>query len=378
MKKFEPFGLRRVLASGAVAVAVSLMAACSQTAPAPSGAANSASQSGLVYFLVPDTIVPRWTQQDAPAFQAKLAELNPDLQVEILNANNDAVTQTSQMNVAITKGAKAIVLAAVDENQTSGLLNDAERAGIPVVLYEKAAKGGPASVRLFYSFDKVGELQGQAAYDDFVESGQQTINLARIFVAHGKDVTEAFAAAQDRVLKPLIESGKVKLVCDDWGVKGTNDELQRLAEQCLTRNENQVNAFMAINDAASVPLGAALESAGLAGEVPIYGGQDADIIGLQNIIRGIQPATVYKPFKTQGEAAAELVDSLIKTGELPAGHEYGIYDNGTAEIPTYELAPTQLRLDNVWQPVTDGVYAWADVCVGDVADSKICQENADQ
>ena len=338
---------------------------------------------GTVFFLAPgQQDAARWLQQDAPALTATIKELAPGLEVEVLDGNMDVQTQETQVQTAITKGAKAVLLVSVDENTTGGMLQALDEAGIPVVLYDHNAKGGPAAARVFYNFYDTGVLQGQALVDDINDpegpfAGHEgPVRLMRIFIARGVSITEAFAAGQDAAWAPMIAEGKIELVCDDWAVLGGDPfdiQIQRLSEQCLTRNNNDIDAALSLNDQFATYVLAALNTAGLLGQVPVYGGQDADISGMQNLIRGYQTATVYKPQIRQARVAAEVVVSLVETGELPPG-DYQTENNGTADIPIVSLEPSVVRKGDIGSLIEDGIYTWDQICTGDVATDPICVE----
>ena len=338
---------------------------------------------GTVFFLAPgQQDAARWLQQDAPALTATIKELAPGLDVEVLDGNMDVQTQETQAQTAITKGAKAVLLVSVDENTTGGMLQSLAEAGIPVVLYDHAAKGGPAAARVFYNFFDTGVLQGQALVEDINDPDgpyadhEGPIRLMRIFIARGVSITEAFAAGQDSAWEPMIASGKIELVCDDWAVLGGDPfdiQIQRLSEQCLTRQNNDIDAALSLNDQFATYVLAGLNTAGLLGQVPVYGGQDADISGIQNLIRGYQTATVYKPQIRQARVAAEVIVALIETGELPPG-DYETENNGTADIPIVALEPSLLRKDDIGILIEDEIYTWDQICTGDVASDPICVE----
>ncbi len=338
---------------------------------------------GTVFFLAPgQQDAARWLQQDAPALTATIKELAPGLDVEVLDGNMDVQTQETQAQTAITKGAKAVLLVSVDENTTGGMLQSLAEAGIPVVLYDHAAKGGPAAARVFYNFFDTGVLQGQALVEDINDPDgpyadhEGPIRLMRIFIARGVSITEAFAAGQDSVWEPMIASGKIELVCDDWAVLGGDPfdiQIQRLSEQCLTRQNNDIDAALSLNDQFATYVLAGLNTAGLLGQVPVYGGQDADISGIQNLIRGYQTATVYKPQIRQARVAAKVIVALIETGELPPG-DYETENNGTADIPIVALEPSLLRKDDIGILIEDEIYTWDQICTGDVASDPICVE----
>ena len=68
-----------------------------------------------VAFLLPENVTPRWEGADAPIFKDALTKLVPGVQIDVLNALNDPSKQQSQAEAELTKGAKVLVIAAVDQ-----------------------------------------------------------------------------------------------------------------------------------------------------------------------------------------------------------------------------------------------------------------------
>ena len=70
-------------------------------------AAGTATAADMVALLLPENVNPRWEQQDATAFLATMAEIAPNIAVEVFNANNDTSTQQRQAEQALTPGCKS-------------------------------------------------------------------------------------------------------------------------------------------------------------------------------------------------------------------------------------------------------------------------------
>jgi len=75
----------------------------------------AAPSAGTVAFLLPENVTPRWEGSDAPIFKQALQKLVPGVQIDVLNALNDPNKQQSQAEAELTKGAKVLVIAAVDQ-----------------------------------------------------------------------------------------------------------------------------------------------------------------------------------------------------------------------------------------------------------------------
>ena len=83
-----------------------------------------------------------------------------------------------------------------------------------------------------------------------------------------------FRDGQMKVLKPLIDQGKIKVVGDQW-VDAAAGKRLKIMENALTANNNHIDAVVASNDATAGGAIRALSAQGLAGKVAISG-QDAD------------------------------------------------------------------------------------------------------
>ena len=81
---------------------------------APTSAATQTSKAGKIALLLPETKTTRYETADKPDFEAKMKELCPACQIIYSNANQDATTQLSQAEAALTNGAQVLVLDPVD------------------------------------------------------------------------------------------------------------------------------------------------------------------------------------------------------------------------------------------------------------------------
>ncbi len=76
----------------------------------------------------------RWIA-DGDAVKKGLEEAG--YEVDLQFANDDIPTQQQQVDQMITKGAKALIIAAIDGTTLSGQLDAAKAAGIPVIAYDR-------------------------------------------------------------------------------------------------------------------------------------------------------------------------------------------------------------------------------------------------
>ncbi|MCB1486586.1 MAG: substrate-binding domain-containing protein [Bauldia sp.] len=329
------------------------------------------SLTGTVYFMLPNFTTVRFVQKDAPAFVEAMKKYAPNIEVTVVNGESNPAQQQSQAEAAITDGAKAIVLVAADPSLASSILFTAEKAGTPLIAYEHEASGGPVTYYTQFGALKVGQAQGKNAAAALSQGGPYKI--ARLYGNKGDYYTRATKEGQDEALQPLIDSGQIEVVCEDYVPNWNPSEAQRIMEQCLTKTNADFSAIVASNDGTAEGALAALVSQGLAGQVKILGGQDANVATLQNILLGLQHGTVLKTYSLLADSAARLVVAALHGEDPEPGHINGEFDNGYAKIPTAFIDVTMIDKSNVGDVVDAGVWTWADICTGPAAKTPECE-----
>ena len=140
--------------------------------------------TGKVFLILPDFHTARFEKFDRPAFVKAMKELAPSVEVKVLNSENNVQRQMSQVQAAITEGAKAIVLSAVDPKQAAGILNLAKQAGVPVICHGHACDDGPAYAYIAAPYVEVGQKQARAAAEVIETMFARTakpVRLAKIY-----------------------------------------------------------------------------------------------------------------------------------------------------------------------------------------------------
>ena len=139
------------------------------------------------------------------------------------------------------------------------------------------------------------------------------VTVSRVYGNNGDNYTIQDLAGQNEKIQSLIDDGTVEVACEDYAAGWDPAAAQQLVEQCLTRTQNQIDAVLAMNDGTASGAIAALQSQGLAGQIPVYGGQDANLDALRYILQGLQTATVFKDYALEGSDRRAGGDRL--TGE---------------------------------------------------------------
>lgn len=340
---------------------------------------NSDSGSGggdgkTVFMLLPNSTTIRFEARDAPLFKEAMNDLSPGTDVKVLNAEGDPDKQQEQVEDAVTQGAAVIVLISADANLAAGALAVADQSDVPVILYDHDARDGKVEAQVVFDSLAVGEEQGKQAAALINKMPGNGLKVARIMGNPGEYGTEQYTKGQDKYLQPLIDSGKIDVVCQqnitNWDpVKG-----QAFMDDCLTKENNDLDLIVSMNDGLAGAAVASLTTQNLQGKIPVTGGQDANVEALQNIIRGYQDNTIMKDLAIEARDAAKVTASVVAGDGVPKDMVNGEIDNGAMKVPAVFLPVKNITIDNIQDVVDAGVWTWKEICQG-AEDTDVCKQN---
>lgn len=339
------------------------------------GGAHSAFAEDKVFFLLPNATTIRFESRDAPMFVEALKKKAPQAKVIVQNAQGDPSRQQRLVEDAISQGAKVIVYTSADANLSAGSLAAAATAKVPVVLYDHDAVGGKAEAHVVFDSRSVGQAQGKRAAELISKINKSPVKVARIKGNQGEYGTGQYEAGQNEFLKPLIASGKVKVVCEQFTENWDPVKAQAFAEDCLTRNKGDVDVFLGMNDGTTGGAVAALIGQGMKpGQKIVTGGQDATVEALRYIAQGWQDNSVLKDLKLEANYAADVVASILAGKGVPATLINGKVNNKFMDVPAVFLPVSNITADNLGDVVKAGVWTWAQICQG-IQNTPVCKAN---
>jgi D-xylose transport system substrate-binding protein len=309
--------------------------------------AGGSQEKARVAFLLPENVTPRWEGSDAPTFKAALQKLMPGVQIDVLNALNDPSKQQSQAEAELTKGAKVLVIAAVDQKAAAVIVNEADKQHVPVIAYDRLIRNSPLAY--YVSFDSVAVGKAEASW--MADNTQQGARLVIINGSPTDDNAHLVNQGIHSVLDPLFQSKARVLVAEEWTPGWDPTKAQNEMEQILTKANNQVDGVVSANDGMSGGIIAALKAQGMSGTVKTTG-QDASLEGVQNVLLGTQGVTVFKDFRLQAPAAAEIAADILK-GQKPTNINATV-NNGQVDVPSVMLQVVPIDQSNVKTLVTNG------------------------
>ncbi len=336
-------------------------AAAAALAGTVNGQGSKAEQAPLVALLWPENVTPRWEGSDRPILVKTLKQLIPGVRVDSLNALNDPAKQQAQAEAELAKGAKVLIVAAIDGKAFGVVVKKAKAQGVPVIAYDRLIKNSPLDY--YVSFDSVVVGQVEAGW-----MARHTKKGARIAIINGSPTDENAHFVNKgihKVLDPLFKSGARVKVAEQWVPGWDPPTAQRTMEQILTKTNNQVDGVVSANDGMAGGIIAALKAQGLQGKVPTTG-QDASLEGVQNVILGYQGVTAFKDFRLQAPAAARIAAAILR-GKKPTNIN-GTISNGQRKVPSVFLPVVAVDRSNISLLVRNG---WIRSQLGGLA--KVCK-----
>jgi putative multiple sugar transport system substrate-binding protein len=269
-------------------------------------------------------------------------------------ANGGVSEQQNQISAMVTKGAKVIIVGAIDGAQLGTQLKQAKDSGATIIAYDRLLLN-TENVDYYVAYDnfKVGELQGQALLDGMKAkkpSGPYNIEL---FAGSPDDANaKVFFDGAMSVLKPKIDDGTLKVVSGQTsfeqavtqGWKAEN--AQRRADTLLTGSYNtaSLDGVLSPNDTLARAVLTSVKAAGK--PLPVITGQDSEVESVKSIMAGEQYSTINKDTRKLVEHAITMVKD-IQAGKTPEINDDKSYNNKVKTVPAYLLDPVIVTKENV-------------------------------
>ena len=322
----------------------------------------SAQEKATVGIAMPTKSSARWIDDGNNMVKVlKERGYNTDLQY----AEDDIPNQLSQVENMVTKGAKALVIAAIDGTTLSDVLKQAKAKGITVIAYDRLIRGTP-NVDYYATFDnfQVGVLQAESIVQGLgLKDGKGPFNIELFGGSPDDNNAYFFYNGAMSVLKPYIDSGKLVVVSGQMGMdkvatlRWDGATAQARMDNLLSAyyGNKKVNAVLSPYDGLSIGIISSLKGVGYGSAdqpMPIISGQDAEVPSIKAMLRGDQYSTIFKDTRELAKVTANMVDAMA-SGKEPEVNDTKTYDNGVKVIPAYLLKPVAVDVKN-WEEVLIG------------------------
>ncbi|KRD69887.1 MULTISPECIES: multiple monosaccharide ABC transporter substrate-binding protein [Sinorhizobium/Ensifer group] len=324
-----------------------------------------AQDKGTVGISMPTKTSTRWISDGETMEKLfKEAGYTPDLQF----ADDDIPNQLAQIENMVTKGAKVLVIGAIDGTTLSDILQKAHDAGVKVIAYDRLIRDS-------------GNVDYYATFDNFQVGVQQATSLVQGLKLDGatepKNI-ELFGGSPDdnnafffydgamSVLQPLIDSGKIVVKSGQKGMDqvGTlrwdGAVAQARMENLLSSNytDAKVDGVLSPYDGLSIGIISALKGVGYGSgdmPMPVVTGQDAELPSVKSILAGEQYSSIFKDTRELAKVTVGMVNAIME-GKEPEVNDTKTYENGVKVVPSYLLKPVAVDKSNVKDVLVSSGY----------------------
>ncbi len=338
---------------------------------AASAVASQATAGGLIGIAMPTKSSARWIA-DGDNLVASLKGMGYDTDLQF--AEDDIPTQVSQIENMITKGAKVLVIAAIDGTTLTDTLQKAADGGIKVLAYDRLIRNSK-NVDYYTTFDnfKVGVLQATSIVQSLgLDAGKTGPFNLELFAGSPDDNNAGFFFnGAMSILQPYIDKGvlvvqskQTKFPEQIGTLRWDGATAQARMDNILSTfySDKRVDAVLSPYDGISRGIIASLKAVGYYSADkpgPVVSGQDAELPSVKSILAGEQTSTVFKDTRLLAKSAATMVDQMLKGGTVDV-NDTKTYDNGVKVVPSHLLDMVLVTKDNVQKELVDSGYYTAD------------------
>jgi putative multiple sugar transport system substrate-binding protein len=288
--------------------------------------------------------------------------------VDLQYADDDIPNQLAQIENMMTKGAKVLVIAAIDGTTLSDALQQAASKGIKVIAYDRLIRNSP-NVDYYATFDnfQVGVLQ--ASYIEKalgLKEGKGPFNIELFGGSPDDNNAYFFYNGAMSVLDPYIKSGKLvvrsgqtgmeKVSTLRWDGAVAQSRMDNLLSAYYT--DKRVDAVLSPYDGLSIGILSSLKGVGYGSPkqpMPVVTGQDAEVPSVKSILAKEQTSTIFKDTRDLAKVAANMVDAMM-SGKQVEVNDTKTYENGMKTVPSYLLKPVSVDAANWKQVLVDSGY----------------------
>ena len=342
-------------AAAIAAIAALALTACGRSDSGATGGSTTGGEAfpkdSLIGVALPQKTSENWVLAET-LFNDGLTEagFKPDVQF----ANGGVSEQQNQISAMITKGAKVIIVGAIDGAQLGTQLQQAKESGATIIAYDRLLLNTP-NVDYYVAYDnfKVGELQGQALLEGMKAKKPEGPYNIELFAGSPDDANaKVFFDGAMSVLKPKMDDGTLKVlsgqtsfeqaVTQGWKAENAQKRMDTLLAG--TYASAPLDGVLSPNDTLARAIITSVKAAGK--PIPVVTGQDSEVESVKSIMAGEQYSTINKDTSKLVEHTITMVKDL-QAGKTPEINDDKSYDNTVKVVPAYLLEPVIVTQENV-------------------------------
>ncbi|WP_373195578.1 multiple monosaccharide ABC transporter substrate-binding protein [Enterococcus faecium] len=329
------------------------------------GSGSKEDSAGTIGIAMPSKALERW-EKDGDFMIERLQEKG--YKTDIQYAQDDVPTQISQIENMITKGVDVIVIASIDGEALTDVIEKAKGQDIPIVAYDRLIMNTDG-VDYYATFDnyQVGVYQGAYIVETLaLENHEGPFHIELFGGAPDDNNARFFYEGAMSILQPYIDSGQLivksgqtafnQIAIQNWDGAAAQARMDNVLSASYT--ELTIDAVLAPNDAIALGVVSSLKGIGYGSterSMPIITGQDAEAASIKSILSDEQTMTVFKNTQDLANIAATMVDQLMKEEPVET-NDTETYNNNSKLVPTYLLEPIVVDKENYQEQIIDSGY----------------------
>ncbi len=247
-----------------------------------------------------------FTIELSDAVKKRAGELG--IRLIVNDGNQDARRQTGQIETLIAQGVDGFIVEAASVDGIRDAVEKAKKAGIPLVtVCQKVTNQDQAAGFVGASHERGGEIEMAAAAKALGGKG----NIALILGPVGADAQLGRSAGYAKILG---ENPGMRVAFEE-SASWDEEIASELMAEWLQSGE-PIDAVVAQNDGMALGAVKALEAAGRAGTIPVYG-FDAGPEALAAVKEGRMAGTVSQNTALQGSRSVDVMAEVLEGKDVP-------------------------------------------------------------
>ncbi|CAN7254933.1 D-xylose ABC transporter substrate-binding protein [Polaromonas sp. LjRoot131] len=272
--------------------------------------------------------------------------------------------QLADIDGLMAKGAKVLIVLAMDKDAILPAVNKATKQKVPVIAYDRLIEA-PGVFYITFDNKEVGRMQARAVFQ-----AKPKGNYVMIKGSPTDPNANFLREGQQEIIDAAVKKGDIKIVGEEYTEGWKPEVAQKNMEQILTKNGGKVDAVVASNDGTAGGVVAALSSKGLKG-VPVSG-QDGDFAALNRVALGTQTVSVWKDARDLGKQAASAAVNLGAGKKVEGATSWNGGEKKVA-LQAQFLKPVPVTRDNLDVVVKAGWIKKEELCKGVTGNVAACK-----
>lgn len=258
--------------------------------------------------------------------------------------NNEAL-QMQQASDLIAAGVSVIVIDAINANSAAAIVREAHEKGVKVLAYDRLIMNCDLDFYVTYNSVKIGELMASYALNKYPKGNYI------LFYGDATDMNAGFLREGFmNILQKPINSGDVSIMyqtyIENWSGENAYHQMKRILDFSMDYPDVVLSSY----DGMSTKTIEALDEVNIGGKV-IVTGQNGEIEAFQNIVRGKQSMTLYKPVEQLAQKSAEIAWNLALNKKDIEGEV--LVDNNRIKVRSLLLEPILVDINNLHQEIIE-------------------------